>query len=62
MCGMRGADPVKTADILLTIAAFPDEQMAIDPFTIIGWKGGASCPHCGSVRVYHSSTSTLTSA
>ena len=35
------------------MAAFPDEQAAIDHFTAIRWKEGAYCPHCGSQRVYH---------
>lgn len=35
------------------MAAFPDEQAAIDHFTAIRWKAGAYCPHCGSTRVYH---------
>lgn len=35
------------------MAAFPDEQAAIDHFTAIRWKDGAFCPHCGSTRVYH---------
>ncbi|WP_431560248.1 IS1595 family transposase [Sphingopyxis sp.] len=39
--------------LLQMMAAFPDEQAAIDHFTSIRWKGGAYCPHCGSTRVYH---------
>ena len=35
------------------IAAFPEEQIAVDHFTAIRWKGGAFCPYCKSVRVYH---------
>ncbi len=35
------------------MAAFPDEQSAIDHFTAIRWKNGAFCPLCGSTRVYH---------
>jgi transposase-like protein len=35
------------------MAAFPDEQSAIDHFTAIRWKDGAFCPLCGSTRVYH---------
>ena len=35
------------------MAAFPDEQSAIDHFTAIRWKNGAICPHCGSSKVYH---------
>ena len=33
--------------------AFPDEQSAIDHFTMIRWKNGAFCPYCQSTRVYH---------
>ncbi len=39
--------------LLQMMAAFPDEQAAIDHFTAIRWKAGAYCPHCGSTRVYH---------
>jgi transposase-like protein len=35
------------------MAAFPDEQTAIDHFTAIRWKDGAFCPACGSTKVYH---------
>jgi len=35
------------------MAAFPDEQTAIDHFTAIRWAGGAYCPLCGSTKVYH---------
>lgn len=35
------------------MAAFPDEQSAIDHFTAIRWRGGAFCPLCGSTKVYH---------
>jgi transposase-like protein len=35
------------------MAAFPDEQSAIDHFTAIRWAHGAFCPLCGSTRVYH---------
>lgn len=35
------------------MAAFPDEQSAIDHFTAIRWKNGAFCPLCNSTRVYH---------
>jgi transposase-like protein len=35
------------------MAAFPDEQTAIDHFTAIRWKNGAYCPLCGSTKVYH---------
>lgn len=38
------------------MAAFPDEQSAIDHFTAIRWADGAFCPLCGSTRVYHSAT------
>ncbi len=45
---------MKTFNTLLQMmAAFPDEQSAIDHFTAIRWKGGEFCPYCGSVRVYH---------
>lgn len=32
---------------------FGDEQVCIDHFRALRWKGGAFCPHCGSTRVYH---------
>ncbi len=35
------------------MAAFPDEQSAIDHFTAIRWRNGAYCPLCGSTKVYH---------
>ena len=35
------------------MAAFPDEQTAIDHFTAIRWADGAYCPLCGSTKVYH---------
>lgn len=35
------------------MAAFPDEQAAIDHFTAIRWAKGAYCPLCGSTKVYH---------
>ena len=35
------------------MAAFPDEQSAIDHFTAIRWADSAYCPLCGSTRVYH---------
>jgi transposase-like protein len=35
------------------MAAFPDEQSAIDHFTAIRWRDGAYCPLCGSTKVYH---------
>jgi transposase-like protein len=45
---------MKTFNTLIQMmAAFPDEQTAIDHFTGIRWKTGAFCPYCGSVRVYH---------
>jgi len=41
-------------DSLFALArAIPDEQAAIDHFTAIRWRNGASCPLCGSDRVYH---------
>lgn len=39
--------------LIQMMAAFPDEQAAVDHFTAVRWKGGAFCPHCGSKRVYH---------
>jgi transposase-like protein len=39
--------------LIQMMAAFPDEQTAIDHFTAIRWKSGSFCPYCGSVRVYH---------
>jgi transposase-like protein len=39
--------------LIQMMAAFPDEQTAIDHFTAIRWKSGTFCPYCGSVRVYH---------
>ena len=45
---------LKSFDTLFQMmAAFPDEQSAIDHFTAIRWTGGAFCPLCGSTRVYH---------
>jgi transposase-like protein len=35
------------------VAAFPDDQAAIDHLRSIRWKAGAFCPHCGSTKVYH---------
>lgn len=37
------------------MAAFPDEQTAIEHFTAIRWKNGAFCPYegCGSTKIYH---------
>lgn len=50
-----GLDPVKKQfdTLIQMMAAFPDEQAAVDHFTAIRWKNGAFCPHCGSDRVYH---------
>ena len=39
--------------LIQMMSAFPDEQSAIDHFTAIRWKNGASCPLCGSAKVYH---------
>ena len=39
--------------LIQMMAAFPDEQAAVDHFTAIRWKHGAFCPHCGFDRVYH---------
>lgn len=39
--------------LIQLMAAFPDEQSAIDHFTAIRWKNGAFCSYCGSTRVYH---------
>lgn len=39
--------------LIQMMAAFPDEQAAIDHFTAIRWKDDEFCPHCGSTRVYH---------
>lgn len=45
---------LRTFDTLFQMmAAFPDEQSAIDHFTAIRWANGAFCPLCGSTRVYH---------
>lgn len=45
---------IKHFDTLFQMmAAFPDEQSAIDHFTAIRWADGAYCPLCGSTRVYH---------
>lgn len=45
---------IKQFDTLIQMmAAFPDEQSAIDHFTAIRWKKGAFCPHCDSGKVYH---------
>jgi transposase-like protein len=40
-------------NLMQMMAAFPDEQSAIDHLTAIRWKDGAFCPHCGSTKVYH---------
>jgi transposase-like protein len=39
--------------LIQMMAAFPDEQSAIDHFTAIRWADGAYCPLCGSTKVYH---------
>lgn len=40
-------------NLMQMMAAFPDEQSAVDHLTAIRWKHGAFCPHCGSTKVYH---------
>ena len=40
-------------NLMQMMAAFPDEQAAIDHFTSIRWKHGVFCPHCGSTKAYH---------
>lgn len=40
-------------NLIQMMAAFPDEQTAIDHFTAIRWKQGAFCPPCGSSRLIH---------
>lgn len=40
-------------NLMQMMAAFPDEQSAIDHLTAIRWKHGAFCPHCGSTKIYH---------
>lgn len=40
-------------NLMQMMAAFPDEQSAVDHLTAIRWKDGAFCPHCGSTKVYH---------
>ncbi len=45
-------------NLMQMMAAFPDEQTAIDHLTAIRWKHGAFCPHCGSTKVYHFIAST----
>lgn len=48
------AHDLQSFDTLFQLmAAFPDEQTAIDHFTAIRWANGAYCPLCGSTRVYH---------
>lgn len=39
--------------LMQMMAAFPNEQSAVDHFTAIRWKNGAYCPACGSTKVYH---------
>jgi transposase-like protein len=39
--------------LIQMMAAFPDEQSAIDHFTAIRWQNGAFCPYCGTTRIYH---------
>ena len=51
---MAHVPTMKHFDTLLQMmAAFPDEQSAIDHFTAIRWADGAYCPLCGSTKVYH---------
>lgn len=40
-------------NLIQMMAAFPDEQSAVDHLTAIRWKNGAFCPACGSTKVYH---------
>ena len=40
-------------NLMQMMAAFPDEQSAIDHLRAIRWADGAYCPHCGSTKVYH---------
>jgi transposase-like protein len=35
------------------MAAFPDEQICVDHFRAIRWRGGEFCPHCGGNKIYH---------
>jgi transposase-like protein len=50
----KTAPTIQSFDTLFQMmAAFPDEQSAVDHFTAIRWKNGAFCPLCGSTRVYH---------
>lgn len=39
--------------LMQMMAAFPNEQAAVDHFTAIRWKNGAYCPTCGSTKIYH---------
>lgn len=41
------------ASLFDMMEAFPDEQSCIDHLRSIRWKDGASCPYCGSAKVYH---------
>lgn len=45
--------PKQFHTLLQMMAAFPDEQAAIDHLSALRWKDGAYCPHCGSTKVYH---------
>jgi transposase-like protein len=48
------AHDLQSFDTLFQLmAAFPDEQTAIDHFTAIRWADGAYCPLCGSTKLYH---------
>ena len=40
-------------NLMQMMAAFPDEQSAIDHLLAIRWADGAYCPHCGGTTVYH---------
>ncbi len=40
-------------NLMQMMAAFPDDQSAIDHLRAIRWADGAYCPHCGSTTVYH---------
>jgi len=53
--GMEKRPPQKQRfeTLIQMVAAFPNEQSAIDHFTAIRWKNGAFCPHCGSTKIYH---------
>jgi transposase-like protein len=39
--------------LMQMMEVFSDEQVCIDHLRAIRWKSGASCPHCGSAKVYH---------